>query len=499
MQRLVPLLCALCLLGATRPLAAEPPPPSRQALDTAIERGVAWLLEEQKPVGTWGSGKHALGKTALAVFTLLHCGLAEGQDTKASKRLARAYRYVDKTGAGRSKRRETDSRTYEASLLLMLLRARGRAADRDRMQRIATLLTKTQAPNGQWWYDGDGARHRSGGDNSNTQFATLALGQAHGEGLKIGSSTMPRALAWWVSSPGTKGGFGYASGGSPKSAATGSMTAAGIACMAIARTITGDGQARKDADHVSVTKAAQVQRAATDFLADVFSVTRNHGPAIDRKGQRQRHSGRGWLHYYLWTVERAMVLCGQEKLGNLDWYAAGAKHLLDTQKKDGSWRGEHPLYATCFALLFLTRAADRPRAFTPGPQPLEPGAPRGPTVTPHGKPQVPGPQQAHDKPSPEAPTPPPGTVLDWLQEPLAVGELPRRCRLAGPGSLLPLVRALRHPKAPVRQRAFEALRALLPDERTERVDRHPLPRGRLALWLRTNARHLRLVEGRFLL
>ena len=51
----------------------------------------------------------------------------------------------------------------------------------------------------------------------------------------------------------------------------------------------------------------------------------------------------------------------------------------------------------------------------------------------------------------------------------------------------------------MRQRCWEALTELLPDERTFRADRHPLARGRLAAWLRKNERFLQLVGGRFVI
>lgn len=493
-------LVALCLLGltlaapATAGGGALPSPPE---IDAAIERGVEWLLEEQKPQGAWGSARHAVGRTALAVFALLHCGLAEGQGTPESRRLTRALRYLDRFGAGRSDRRERDTRTYEASLLLLLLRARGRPEDRPRMQRLAALLCRTQARNGQWWYDGE--KDALAGDNSNTQFAVLALGAAHGEGLELSLQTLQRAGRWWQESGGSEGGFGYASGGSPKSAPTGSMTAAGIACLAI---VAAAGQAPRGplirGDGPVETRFERTRRGAIEFLAQVFSVERNHGPPMDRRNQRQRLAGRGWLHYYLWTVERAMVLAGLEQLGGHDWYAEGARHLVDSQKKDGSWRGEHPLYATCFALLFLTRAADPPRAFTPAaPAPPPPGT--APPVTPapaERAPQAPSPAPPE---VPAVPQVPPGTVWDWLKEELPLGELAGRCRLAGAGSLPPLVRALQDPDKDLRRRAFEALTALLPAERTRRADRHPLARGRLALWLRLYARHLQVVDGRFVM
>ncbi|MFV1959111.1 MAG: hypothetical protein ACC662_06820, partial [Planctomycetota bacterium] len=49
----------------------------------------------------------------------------------------------------------------------------------------------------------------------------------------------------------------------------------------------------------------------------------------------------------------------------------------------------------------------------------------------------------------------------------------------------------------VRRRSLEALVALLGPDRVGRAADHPLARGRLALWVRLNARTLRLEDGVF--
>ena len=476
---LVPLL--LLLAPAPRALQAEDAAlPTPERIDAAIERGVAWILDEAKPNGTHGS----VGHDALVAFTLHHCGLRADQPGKQAKQFARTLRMLQLKGHARARRPDPKAQTYELALELMLMRVRGREEDREAMQRLATQLCKRQARNGQWWYDGKGAPDIDVGDNSNTQFALLALGHAQAAGLEVPAATWRRARMWWITSARPKGGFGYASGGSAKSAATGSMTAAGIASLAIC-----DAALAEPRSHPDAVRSRVARSRATTFLDDVFSVTRNHGPTPERKKQRQRASGRGWLHYYLWSVERAMVLSEAERLGTRDWYTVGAARLLETQHKDGSWRQEKPLYATCFALLFLTRAADPPRVFTPSA-----GAKRRP------KPTVTGP--AEDAPSEGAPTQeaddvPSGTVADWLGEALPVGELARRCRVTGPHTLLPLVDALDAKDKAVRARAWEALSALLPPERIARADRHRLPRGRLALWLRLHAPDLVLRDDRF--
>lgn len=498
MHRLA-LLALVLLPWATRAVAEEPGLPTPDRIDTAIERGVAWLLAEAAPGGHYKD----VGRTALVAFTLHHCGLHEDQQGKDGRRLGRAMRWLASHSHGRRRRVDPKAQTYDLSLELMLLRLRGRPADRPRMERLCEALWKRQARNGQWWYDARGAPHIDAGDNSNTQFALLGLGHAQAAGLAVPAETWQRARAWWTRAAGPKGGFGYASGGSPKSAATGSMTAAGIACLALCEAALG-APGDRVGDAATRAEAAAVRKRAVAFLADVWSVKHNHGPSVDRRGQRARKTGRGWLHYYLWSVERAMVLAGHERLGPHDWYAQGAARLLATQKDDGSWRQEAPLFATCFALLFLTRAADPPRVFTPSA-----GARRRPTGP------VTGP--APEDPAPEAPaaedpadggpgrepgtsspgTAPPGGVADWLRTKLPPGELAAQCRRRGAGTLPTLVAGLDDRDAAVRRRAWEALTALLAADRIARADRHPLARGRLALWVRLHAPDLVLREGRF--
>ena len=74
-----------------------------------------------------------------------------------------------------------------------------------------------------------------------------------------------------------------------------------------------------------------------------------------------------WQCYHLYAVERAGRMLGFKKIGKQDWYAEGARWLLDNQKPDGSWRdagvdttARRPPYLdtadTCFAILFLTLA-----------------------------------------------------------------------------------------------------------------------------------------------
>src|SRR6476620_8619627 len=85
---------------------------------------------------------------------------------------------------------------------------------------------------GGWTYKGPGGS----ADNSNTQFAMLALHEAERAGVKeISDQTWQLALNYWtqpkMQSP--SGGFGY--GINRENSATGSMTCAAIASLIIAR------------------------------------------------------------------------------------------------------------------------------------------------------------------------------------------------------------------------------------------------------------------------
>lgn len=63
--------------------------------------------------------------------------------------------------------------------------------------------------------------------------------------------------------------------------------------------------------------------------------------------------------YFFWSLERVGVIYGLEKIGNVDWYAAGAGTIVRLQLANGSWAasgGGNAEVATAFALLFLVKS-----------------------------------------------------------------------------------------------------------------------------------------------
>jgi hypothetical protein len=166
-----------------------------------------------------------------------------------------------------------------------------------------------------------------GTDNSNSQYAALGLRACHDAGIVLPKEVIQRAAKWWNDAQCGDGGWSYHS----KGRAYGSMTAGAIGALAICEYILG-----KD------WKSNADLKKGADWVANNFTVTENP------------QQGRGHHYYYLYALERAGILYDVVKFGNHDWYAEGAKLLLEQQQPNGAWNGG-PL-DTCFAILFLKRA-----------------------------------------------------------------------------------------------------------------------------------------------
>lgn len=177
-------------------------------------------------------------------------------------------------------------------------------------------------------------------DNSNTQFAILAVWAAGKHGVPVHQS-MRMIDARFRGSQNGDGSWGYHRGGSVR---PDSMTCAGLIGLAVGKGI--DAKKAGGKDEV-------IDRA-------VESLSKNIGkaPLRGRNGQalRLNMNSLGDL-YYLWSLERVAVIYDAKEIGGKDWYGWGAQFLVEKQGPEGAWRDSHGGIAdTCFALLFLKRA-----------------------------------------------------------------------------------------------------------------------------------------------
>lgn len=124
---------------------------------------------------------------------------------------------------------------------------------------------------------------------------------------------------------------------------TGSMTASGVTILAVCKdALESAGKYRKVEKDVD-----QAIRDGCAWLAENFTVEKNPGDS------------RGYLYYYLASLEHAGAHCMLRRFGEHDWYEEGAKYLLAKQAAGGSWPSlpsGSALTNTCFAMLFLSKA-----------------------------------------------------------------------------------------------------------------------------------------------
>jgi hypothetical protein len=182
--------------------------------------------------------------------------------------------------------------------------------------------------------------HQSGGDdNSNTQFAMLALWAAHRHGVPVERSLL-LADQRFAQTQLPDGGWAYHIH-DPESKAA--MTCVGLLGLAVG--------------HGALLRSESPARAVED------RAIRNGLDALSRWiGAWDDRDDNGRLNLYkLWSIERVGVLYRLPTIAGKDWYGWGAKRILAEQNPNGSWSGggypgSTTMIDTSFALLFLRRS-----------------------------------------------------------------------------------------------------------------------------------------------
>jgi hypothetical protein len=176
------------------------------------------------------------------------------------------------------------------------------------------------------------------GDNSNTQFAMIAVWIARRHGVPVEKS-MAMIEKRFQASQLKSGAWGYNFPTDP-SVDDNHYTYPAMTCAGLLGLALGQGVQAKPSD---LSKDTQVRRGL-EVVAKALDVP----PSAKRPN----------FHYFLFSMERVAVVYNRQKIGDHDWYLWGANQLVDTQARDGSWSGGFAFDAadTCFALLFLKRA-----------------------------------------------------------------------------------------------------------------------------------------------
>lgn len=325
---IVSLVAAIVVQGAP----AQDLEPSK--VRESIERGVEYLLRSQNDDGSWSDFPTVHGGvTALVTLALLNSGV-DPQD-EAIQRALRNLREI------------RPEKTYVVSLQTMAYCEADPKRFAPDIARNAEWLEKQQNKQGpiagSWGYP-------SGADNSNSQFAMLALDDAERAGATVSDNTWRLALDYWREQQNPDGSWGYTAG---ERNGTGSMTCAGIASVVIAISRLSEGDAKIDGTRVQCCADRQTDDAverALEWLGRRFRVDSN-----------PEGSGNLWTLYYLYGVERTGRLTARRFIGGHDWYREGTAALVRTQDSlSGFWKypghaEDQPQIATSLALLFLAK------------------------------------------------------------------------------------------------------------------------------------------------
>lgn len=265
---------------------------------------------------------HESGITSLVLLALSHGGM-DIESTPVMQGLAWL-------------REQKPEGTYAVSLQTLALARIVPESGRAIVERNVSWLEAAQSQDGKfagaWSYRQ--AHLGIPGDNSNSQFAILALHAAAELGVEIEEATWKRARQYWIECANTDGSWGYTK---DVTSGKGSMTCGGVTSLLIA------------AKHLPAEKNGNADECVTkgiEWLGRNFSVFENPGTGDSI-----------WLHYYLSGIARLGAISARREFGRHDWYVEGSRMLVDTQDVEtGKWtnpRLQEPTVHTAFALLFL--------------------------------------------------------------------------------------------------------------------------------------------------
>jgi hypothetical protein len=313
-----------------------------ERVQESIEEGVLYLKKQRLADGTWSNLNYPWpgAVTSLCVLSLLTAGVPVTDPTIQDP--LKILRTIEPHGV------------YQISLQTMVFAMAEPEKDLLLIRRNVTMLEDLQirdGPNkGCWTYiqAKDASRLGAGGDNSNAQFALLALFEAERVGVSSSKQTWTRAKEYWENAQNSDGSWGYVNGDTHGS---GSMTCAGIASLVMAAEILETGDAVVEGDNIVCCGARPEQSRidhALQWLALSFSVKTNPGAF-------------GHELYYLYGLERVGRLTNRRLIGTHDWYREGLEHLLVVQADlAGYWKGHgtgesYEVIGTALALMFVAK------------------------------------------------------------------------------------------------------------------------------------------------
>jgi hypothetical protein len=369
-------------------------PENEKKVDAATAKAVQYLRSRQTPDGldkgaVFSPNGFHVGYTSLVGLTML-----EARVPASDPAVQNAARFVRQ----RVHNIQGLHVTYQVALSILFLSRLNDKEDTELIRSLTLRLIASQRGNGGWHYDSrpltpeqqqevsqmlkdfpasvgranqgvvnglalgmfqttraDGSKQPQGPsdfDNSNTQFALLALWTARRYFLKGAEDGAPSSVDpalrlvsnHFRNTQQADGSWPYQA---PNTTASmmrlPTMTAAGLLGLAAGYGL------EKDVKGVNMAQDEVLKKAFQRLAKNVGNPGQGGAPPTIEM-------------YFLWSVERVAVLYQLPKIEGKDWYHWGLEILLAHQKDDnGRWHlgqghGSSDIVDTCFALLFLQRA-----------------------------------------------------------------------------------------------------------------------------------------------
>jgi len=344
--------------SATLGVAAALSPESPEVRE-AVAKGLAFLETQN------GGG---MGGQALLGLTLAKSG-ANLDHPKIKQAVATIK------GALAAGVEKLNSDIYSAGVSIMFLVAVNPKEHRYEIEALAHWLHLKQKEYGAWGYPLDSPNGKTC-DTSMTQFAAMGLWEAADQAeVETPPEVWERLTKWLLRTQDPSGGFGYQGlesgklGDRVKQPSTlHSMTCAGMCSLYICKDQLGLSRLRRRSNDDTPSALRPVEdeaglksRVKTRLDVKLIQKARadgNHWMSANFVIEKPR----GWLHYYMYALERYETFRQMETDGPPDttWYDRGARFLFKTQAANGSWESQakNP-HDTCFALLFLLRSTKK--------------------------------------------------------------------------------------------------------------------------------------------
>jgi hypothetical protein len=235
---------------------------------------------------------------------------------------------------------------------------------------LLTFLQNRQKKHGGWGYEG-----RDTGDTSMTQYGVLSAWIASHAGYKVPMESIENVSTWLMRTQDPSGAFGYQGNYAPTAGALvaqseirPSMSAAASGSLYVCAEFLGlveDKEKRKDLPNAlrEVKKKDAKKKRPRSNKIDIRAIRETETRAKAWLEANNKLEGLQWTHYYLYALERCMAFrylfeqSPDEVTREPEWYNEGAKFLMKTQGKDGSWNGQcGSVPDTAFSVLFLKRS-----------------------------------------------------------------------------------------------------------------------------------------------